>query len=38
MSDKQLMQWMLIIDLGILIVLSYDVYLSYQRTNKQGGA
>jgi hypothetical protein len=37
MSDKQLMQWMLLVDIGILLVLSIDVYLSYQRTPKQGG-
>jgi hypothetical protein len=37
MSDKQLMQWMLLVDIGILLVLSFDVYLAYQRTPKQGG-
>jgi hypothetical protein len=31
MSDKQLMGWMLFVDIAILLVLSYDVYLSMQK-------
>jgi hypothetical protein len=30
MSDSKLMQWAVIIDFLILVVLSYDVYLTYQ--------
>lgn len=30
MAEKNLMQWMLVVDIAILIALSLDVYLSYQ--------
>jgi hypothetical protein len=36
MSDKQLMQWMLIVDILILVTLAYDVYL-FKQHYQQGG-
>jgi hypothetical protein len=39
MSDKQLMQWMLLVDIAILIALSIDVHftiLNYRASQPQG--
>jgi len=41
MSDKELLKWAILVDVAILIVLSYDTYIAYQfykqQKQQQGG-